>query len=214
MDYEFWDNCWSRPSQPFHVAKPHPLLEKYLHLFKAKEKILLPLSGKSIDPIFLAQNDFPSSSIEFNPKAIESFITENKLEPKIVSEEKYKHYQFSDFDIWQADFFELTAEKLGLFSQVFDRAALVALPEDLRENYTKHLQSLLKPKANILMVLMDYATDEMSGPPFLITASELQTYFPEAKITELDRQSLLGNHERWEELELSLLDEVLYQIQF
>ncbi len=212
MDYEFWDNCWQRPSQPFHVESAHPLLSKYLHLFKKDRRVLLPLSGKSLDPIFLAENGLFSTSIEFNPTAVESFIADTQLKPIEKQTNKFEHFDFGKFEIWLADFFNLSSKVIGKFSQVFDRAALVALPDDLRNRYTQHLISLLESDAVIYMVTMDYKTAEMDGPPFYINLKALQEYFPNSSIKELDRVSLLNNHPRWKELELSYLDEVLYQI--
>ncbi|NVJ65705.1 MAG: thiopurine S-methyltransferase [Gammaproteobacteria bacterium] len=212
MDFDFWDNCWHRDSQPFHVTSEHPLLAKHLDRFDPDEKLLLPLSGKSVDPIFLAQHQIYSTAVEFNPKAVEAFIKENKLAPKKSETDNGVQFQLANFEVWLADFFALTSEEIGLFSQVFDRAALVALPEDLRQRYAKHLASMLKPQAKIFMVTMDYDPEQMDGPPFHINQSQLQTYFPSAEIVEIDRHSLINNHPRWKELELSFLDEVLYQI--
>jgi thiopurine S-methyltransferase len=68
-------------------------------------------------------------------------------------------------------------------------------------------------QARLLVVTMDYDADEMSGPPFYVSKQDLATLFPRATITELDRFSILETHPRWQELELSRLDEVLYHIQ-
>ncbi|MRX28461.1 thiopurine S-methyltransferase [Kangiella sp. HZ709] len=214
MDYHFWDTCWQRASQPFHLSEAHPFLRRYLYLLDNKEKLLLPLSGKSVDPIFLAQNNIHSTSIEFNPSAIDNFIIDSELSFKRKTFEQKKCYDFGDFDIWLADFFDIETKDIGKFSQVFDRAALVALPKELRDKYIKHLKSLLQPKATILMVTMDYEEGEMSGPPFYIAQNELTELFPESSIRELDRISLINNHHRWKELQLSKLDEVLFQINF
>ena len=61
---------------------------------------------------------------------------------------------------------------------------------------------------------MDYVATEMSGPPFRVDIAELERLFPKATIKELDRTSILDSHPRWRELELSYLDEVLYDIHF
>ncbi len=214
MDFDFWDNCWQRDSQPFHVEETHELLVRnYQQFFSPKESILVPLSGKSVDPLFLAKQGFNSVAVEFNPTAVEAFFSENKLTPIIYQHKNATQFQLNKIDIWLADFFDLTAHELGHFSQVFDRAALVALPKELRSRYVVHLQSLLSPKARILMVTMDYNESQMAGPPFYLSPQELQSYFPDAKIVEIDRQSLMDNHSRWQELELDYLDEVLYSIQ-
>lgn len=213
MDFEFWNNCWNRPSQPFHIANAHPLLVKHLRQhFVAQEPILVPLSGKSVDLLYLSKEGYRSTAIEFNPKAVEGFIKENGLKPSIERHNQAVLYQFDDFDIWLADFFSLTAQDIGHYNQVFDRAAFVALPVELREQYALHVQSLLKKGAVILMVTMSYDPQQMSGPPFYVSQQELQAFFPEATIEPIDSVSLLDNHPRWQELELDYLDEIIYRI--
>ena len=220
MDFEFWDNCWNRESQPFHLAEAHTFLVKYVQeLFSTEYKVFVPLSGKSLDLLFLAEKRFYPVGVEFNPKAVHKFIGENKLqfEPKELLAESGNQlicYQNDSMTVWLADFFDITSEHVGKFSQVYDRAAFIALPESMRKDYAKHLKSLLDENATILLVTMDYVPDEMSGPPFHITLDEIKQQFPEGQVEELCRCSLLDTHPRWKELELSRLDEVLYKITF
>ena len=220
MDFEFWDNCWQRESQPFHLAEAHTFLVKYVQqLFSAEHRVFVPLSGKSLDLLFLAEQGFYPVGVEFNPKAINRFIEENQLEfsPKTFSAangHELVRYHNDAMEVWLADFFDITDEHIGKFKQVYDRAAFIALPESMRKDYARHLKSLLTDNATILLVTMDYDPDEMSGPPFHINHEEIQRQFPEGRVEELCRCSLLDSHPRWKELELSRLDEVLYRITF
>lgn len=220
MEFEFWDNCWQRESQPFHLAEAHTFLVKYVQQYFSKdEKILVPLSGKSLDLVFLSEQGYYPVGVEFNPKAVNRFIQENQLEfssqsfPVATDHQLTRHH--NDFmEVWLADFFEVTQDHIGDFKQVYDRAAFVALPESMRQPYARQLKSLLTENATILLVTMDYQPDEMSGPPFLVTLDEVKQQFPEGHVEELCRCSLLDSHPRWKELELSVLDEVLYRITF
>lgn len=221
MDCEFWNKCWQRPSQPFHVDGEHPFLKRcYADAFSAKQKILIPLSGKSLDAIALAERQFHSVSIEFNPLAVHQFFNENSLSPLITSfdsdsnpNESKSLFQVENIDVWLADFFKVTPDDVGLFSQVWDRAALVALPNEMQKQYISHLKTLLKPKATLLIVLMDYDDSEMSGPPFKITETELKSLYHDAQVELLDSIDIRASHPRWEELGLSYLHEKLYRIQ-
>ncbi|NVK22371.1 MAG: thiopurine S-methyltransferase [Kangiellaceae bacterium] len=220
MDFEFWENCWQRDSQPFHVAQAHSLLLKHFREnFNPDEKILVPLSGKTVDTLFLAKQGFYSVAVEFNPTAVQKFFVENHLDPdeKVVElgskNDIAKLFQLTNIDIWQADFFALHKEVVGQFRQVYDRASFVALPIELRQKFAQHLQSLLLPDSVILMITMDYDPNQMSGPPFHVTQQELELCFPTATISEIDRVCLMDNHPRWKELDLDYLDEVLYLIQ-
>lgn len=220
MEFEFWDNCWQRESQPFHLAEAHTFLVKYVQQYFSKdEKILVPLSGKSLDLVFLSEQGYYPVGVEFNPKAVNRFIQENQLEfssqsfPVATDHQLTRHH--NDFmEVWLADFFEVTQDHIGDFKQVYDRAAFVALPESMRQPYARQLKSLLTENATILLVTMDYQPDEMSGPPFLVTLDEVKQQFPEGHVEELCRCSLLDSHPRWKELELNVLDEVLYRITF
>lgn len=221
MDYEFWNKCWQRPSQPFHVDGEHPFLKWcYADIFSAEQKILIPLSGKSLDAIALAERKFHTVSIEFNPLAVHQFFNDNNLSPLITSFDSDANpndskflYQVEHIDIWLADFFNVNSNDTGLLSQVWDRAALVALPDEMRKKYISHLKTLLKPKAIILTALMDYDDSEMSGPPFKITEQELKSLYHDAQVELLDSIDIRASHPRWEELKLSYLHENLYRIQ-
>lgn len=213
MDYEFWNNCWARPTQPFHLTAPHHFLVKYFPKHIAQcSRVLLPLCGKTQDLNFLAEQGVSAVGVEFNPVAVDSFFNDSGIKPEITKTENKALYQSEHIELWCADFFELSKRDLGDFARIFDRAALVALPDDLRASYAKHLISFLSAKGKILLVTMDYDTGEMSGPPFFVSKQELQQLFPQASIQELERISILDSHPRWRELELSRLDEVLYEI--
>ena len=220
MDFEFWDNCWNRESQPFHLTEAHKfLVQNVEHLFSTQQRVFVPLSGKSLDLLFLAERGYYPVGVEFNPKAVHKFIAENQLQ---FEEKNWQteaggslvRYFNEQMEVWLADFFNITQEHLGRFKQVYDRAAYIALPESMRSAYVTHLKTLLADQAIILLVTMDYEPDEMSGPPFLVTLDEIKEQFPEAQVKELGRKSLLETHPRWKELDLSRLDEVLYQITF
>ncbi len=215
MDFEFWNNCWARPTQPFHLTAPHHFLTKYFPAYLShQERVLLPLCGKTQDLNFLAKHGIHAIGIEFNPVAVDSFFKDSGLAPTITDEDGKARYQAPCIDLWCADFFDITTSDVGRFERIFDRAALIALPDELRPAYAQHLVKLLKSEGKILLVTMDYVAEEMSGPPFRIDLLELERLFPNAIIKELDRTSILDSHPRWRELKLSYLDEVLYDIHF
>lgn len=213
MDFEFWNNCWARPTQPFHLTKPHHLLlEHFEHYFSKQSSVLLPLCGKTHDLTFLAKHGVKAVGVEFNPDAVTTFFQDNQLDPEVTRYDNKKLFQVSNIDLWLADFFDLTSDELGQFRLIFDRAALIALPDDMRKNYAEHLKTFLASDGQLLIVTMDYEPDEMSGPPFFLDKQQLQQLFPTESIIELQRESILDSHPRWRELELSRLEEVLYLI--
>jgi len=213
VDFEFWNNCWARPTQPFHLIRPHHfLVEHFERYLSPQSSVLLPLCGKTQDLTFLAQNGVKAVGVEFNPEAVSAFFQDNSVKPTITDVENKQLFQGDKIDLWLADFFDISPDDIGLFELIFDRAALIALPDSMRAQYAKHLTHFLADEGTLLLVTMDYDANEMSGPPFLVDEHELHQLFPEATITEIQRQSILESHPRWRELELNHLDEVLYLI--
>lgn len=214
MDFEFWSNCWVKPTQPFHLTKPHHFLTEYFsEYFSDKERVLLPLCGKTQDINFIANNGIKAIGVEFNPRAVESFFEDSQLTPDITSLDNKTRYQTTNIEIWLSDFFDINRDDIGQFQAIFDRAALVALPAEMRPDYAKHLLSFLAPQGRLLLVTMDYDVEQMSGPPFYIDKTEIEKLFPNTHIKQLARTSIIQSHPKWRELELSRLDEVLYEIQ-
>jgi thiopurine S-methyltransferase len=74
-------------------------------------------------------------------------------------------------------------EELGYFDGVYDRAAMIALPEDLRARYAAHLQTLLSPKAKLLLLTLHF--DAPGGPPFSVAPEEVAAAYAGAKMTPL-----------------------------
>jgi len=75
---------------------------------------------------------------------------------------------------------------------VFDRAALVALPPELRQDYVRQLLNILPDKAKILLVTFSYDQGIMSGPPFSVEESEIhRLYGQRYDIKQLCSQDVL-----------------------
>jgi thiopurine S-methyltransferase len=69
---------------------------------------------------------------------------------------------------------------------IYDRAALIALPKEMRSKYVDHLQKVLSPAVNILLVTLEF--DQETGPPFSVSADEVEALFGERfEIKCLDR---------------------------
>ena len=76
------------------------------------------------------------------------------------------------------DFFAVNAADLpSPPAAVYDRAALIALPQEMRKQYVEHLGHLLEPGAKILLITLNYAQEEMKGPPFSVTDDEVYSLY-------------------------------------
>jgi thiopurine S-methyltransferase len=77
------------------------------------------------------------------------------------------------------DIFKVTPAMLGNVDAVYDRAALVALPEDMRKQYSTHLMALTN-KAQQLLICFEYEQSLHAGPPFSICADEVKQHYQAA----------------------------------
>ncbi len=96
------------------------------------------------------------------------------------------------------DFFNVTRADLPLPpAAVYDRAALIALPPEMRRQYVEHLGNLLEKDSKILLITLSYAQEEMKGPPFSVTDEEVYNlYAPEFDIDKLagsEGPDIVGN---------------------
>ena len=99
------------------------------------------------------------------------------------------------YTLYVGDYFALTSEHLAQVCRVYDRAALVAMPNRMRFEYADHLQKIIPSEAGIFAVLIDYDQSLMKGPPFSVPESELRIYYRDRYDIEiLNREN--GNMKR------------------
>jgi thiopurine S-methyltransferase len=111
------------------------------------------------------------------------------LTPEVTSG-RLQHHAAPGIDIFQGDIFDLTARDLGPLDAVFDRAALVALPPEMRQRYAAHLASVTD-RARQLLICFEYDQSLMRGPPFSVTEDEVRAlYGAQYDVTMLARRIL------------------------
>lgn len=109
------------------------------------------------------------------------------------------------------NFFDLGKNELANVNAVYDRAALVALPPEIRKRYVRHLLNYLPPATKILLINFDYPQSEMPGPPFAVSPDEVEALFHEyAEIKLLDKLDVLAQNQRFQERGLSRLQESIF----
>ncbi len=65
---------------------------------------------------------------------------------------------------------------IGSVDAIYDRAALVALPKEMRDRYTAHLTKITD-KAPQLLICYEYDQNLMAGPPFSISDEEVRQHY-------------------------------------
>jgi thiopurine S-methyltransferase len=156
----------------------YPALEKHLKTltFPQDGAVLVPLCGKSVDLIKLSKYFGRVVGVEVSEKAILEFFREQKLEYSESTFANFKIYSSGKFELWCGDFLKLPAHKIKPLDLIYDKAALVALPENKRGTYMEKMLSLTSDHTDILLHHFIYAQHEMPGPPFSVTDGELMHY--------------------------------------
>jgi thiopurine S-methyltransferase len=156
-DNPLWLQLWNDSDIEFHQLTVNTLLIKYWPLFDAKfgSRVFIPLCGKSLDMIWLAEQGHHVIGIELSPIAVEAFFIENGLTPHKQQQKHYTLWQYQRITILCGDFFSLNAEDIGEIDSVYDRAALTALPEDLRQPYVDHMQTLIPNSCNMFLLTVE-----------------------------------------------------------
>ena len=169
MDPEFWHARWSERQIGFHEGKPNHFLARFAD--RLTGRVLVPLCGKSEDLAYLESLGHEVVGIELTETAVREF---------------YAEHPGTKVQIINSDFFAVTAAQVGHIDSIYDRAALIALPPDMRVRYAAHLQALA-PDAQMLLVTLEYPEGTMPGPPFCVREDEVRALYKTAPIEFLDQ---------------------------
>jgi thiopurine S-methyltransferase len=198
MHHSYWHQRWQDQQTGFHLDSVNPYLSKHWPELKMPEhgRVFVPLCGKSHDLLYFHQQGYRVIGNELSTLAVQDFYTEQQLNASktIISSEKADDAQTSmtlwsspEVDVLCGDFFALGADQLSDISAVYDRAAMVALPPEMRERYVQKMLELLPQKITMLLLTLDYDETEKAGPPFSVTEEEVnRLYGPHFKISCLE----------------------------
>lgn len=191
----------------------NPLLPAFWQHTAAKrdDKVLVPLCGKSEDLIWLATKHDEVQGVELSQIAVRAFFAEHFYTPTVTPVNgMHELYQFDELSIYTGDFFTAPVSKADI---IYDRAALVALPKEMRAEYAARVKQLLNPGGRILLVTLNYPQEEMAGPPFSVPVEELEQLFSGYKITCLNVDQADDNHPKIAKKGLSHFSEEVYLIE-
>lgn len=178
MDASFWHQKWESNDIAFHQAEANPLLVKYFHELPLTKggRMFLPLCGKTRDIAWLLSKGYRVAGAELSEIAIQQLFQGLGVEPQIVEAENLQRYSADSIDIFCGDIFNLSSTMLGPVDAIYDRAALVALPKEMRGRYTAHLMKITAT-APQLLICYDYDQHLMAGPPFSISNQEVRQHY-------------------------------------
>jgi len=174
MDPEFWQQRWRDGQIGFHQDEPNALMVQHFTaaFAKAGDRVFVPLCGKTRDIDWLMKQGFRVAGAELSALAVEQLFDDLNVEPEMTELGDLTRYRGSGIDIFVGDIFDLSAETLGSVDVIYDRAAFVALPEDLRPKYAAHLMKITEATDQFL-IGFEYDQAALKGPPFATPSEEI-----------------------------------------
>lgn len=188
MEKSFWQARWEAHQTGFHQTTVHSALTggqlfQSLHESAPAARVLVPLCGKSLDLLWLADQGFEVVGVEFVEQACEEFFDALQLTPARSSHAGSKMLCARGVTLVVDDFFAW--QPAAAFEAVYDRAAFVAIEPSARATYAAKLQAVLKPGGRLLLV--SFLHDTGSGPPHSIPDAEISRLF--APLFDLEKVS-------------------------
>jgi thiopurine S-methyltransferase len=198
MRANFWIKVWGEGNIGFHRADIHPALEKYWPAQQTGTTVLVPLCGKSRDLLWLEEQRLDVIGVEFVESAVLDFFQENNLLWQKTVQHGHPCYHASERNIRivVTDFIRLAGDYAGPpIETLYDRAALVALPEDMRAPYVAACRKLLAGSPRGLLVTMEYDQKKMEGPPFSVERAEVERLW-EGQLKLVEQVDMLASMPR------------------
>ena len=186
MNAEFWHERWRENRIGFHQSAPNAMLVDHIGALNlaAGARVFLPLCGKTRDIGWLMSQGYRVAGAELSRLAVDQLFQDLGLTPEITEMGALARFRAPGIDIFAGDIFALDAEGLGPVDASYDRAALVALPPDMRAGYGAHM-ARITGGAPQFVICFDYDQSLMSGPPFSIDAAEMaRVYGPHYRLTD------------------------------
>ncbi len=179
MDRTFWLERWHNHDIGFHQSKVQPALAKHWPQLKVPKgaMIFVPLAGKSLDMVWLAEQGYRVVGVELSELAVQEFFEERGVKPAVRNVGSFSVSSHGQIELWRGDFFALASSQLPPIDAAYDRAALVAMPDDMQPRYAAKMTELIPSGAPVLLLGLDYNQNEMKGPPFPISQAQIRDLF-------------------------------------
>ena len=193
MEASFWIKSWELGGfyTSFHRKDIHPYVLEYMTPDEIENKnILVPLCGKAVDMLYLAQYANKVIGVELVEEAILQFFSENNLSYRKVDDETFIS---GNIILLKKDFMSLTNQEIGSIDWIYDRASLVALPLEMRKAYLKAIDRLSDIGTKQLIITLEYFP-LINSAPFSIPAEEVNEYYGEGHIIRHVESPNLPNH--------------------
>lgn len=215
MQPDFWQQRWHDNQIGFHQDAPTPLMLKHWPSLQAPTgaRVFVPLAGKTHDMAWFAAQGYRVLGVELSRIAVEAFFTEQRLTPTVRESRHGRHYEAGNIELVCGDAFALDEDALADCTAVFDRAALIALPPDLRRRYVGELYARLPRGCRGLLITLEYPQHEKDGPPFSVIEEEVRAlYGRDWNVEMLERRDILQAQPKFLEEGVTALHTSVYRL--
>ena len=174
---EDWLGRWVNSRIGWHEQDGNAALKQHWPEMATGCRVLVPLCGKSPDLVWLAQHGCDVTGIELSEIACKAFFEEQQLSYDVTPSGGLDLYSASrtPIRIFRGDYFDF---REASFDALFDRGSLVAFPAADRPAYISHTRSLMRPDAFQLLLTLEYDQSAADGPPWAVSAEEVNRYWP------------------------------------
>lgn len=179
MEREFWLERWSRQEIGFHQPDVNPWLQRLWPelAVPAGRPVFVPLCGKSLDMLWLAERGHPVIGVELAETAVRAFFHEARRPCRLERQRHLQLFRDDEIAIYCGDFWDLAAMHVAHAAAVYDRASLIALPEKMRQHYADHLQRIVSDGTRMLLLTLEYDQSLVAGPPHAVGEAEVMRLF-------------------------------------
>lgn len=214
MEPAFWHKRWADNQIGFHQPQVNPYLQAHWPTLALAPgaRVLVPLCGKSLDMLWLAAQGYQVLGVELSRQAVEDFFTEHGLQVQVTRHGAFESWRSDEVEIWCGDVFALRAEDLADCTGIYDRAALIALPPEMRERYMALLGEQLPKACRGLLVTLDYDQALIDGPPFSVADAEVRAGFTGWQVDEVEGREILGESPKFLKAGVESLVERVYRL--
>ncbi|AGZ34196.1 thiopurine S-methyltransferase [Pseudomonas sp. SWI6] len=216
MDAAFWHRKWADNQIGFHQAQVNPYLQRYWPALGLApgSRVLVPLCGKSLDLAWLAGQGHRVLGVELSRRAVEDFFREQGLSAEVSQQGVFELWQAGAVQVLCGDVFALQAEDVVDCVGLYDRAALIALPPEMRERYMAMLSNILPSGGRGLLVTLDYDQAKLEGPPFSVGDEEVRRGFCAWKVEALEAVEVIEESPKFRQAGIASLLERAYRLGF
>ena len=206
-----WSNIWEINDTGFHLTSANPVLAKYEKVFFSNHsRVFVPLCGKTVDLIYLADKGHEVYGCEFLEGPVKEFFRENDLDFTVSDDVEgigpvYKA-KSKKIIIYLGDFFALKSHTIGKFDAIWDRAAMTAVLPSKRADYVESIKNLITSHGKFLLNTLEIKGAEYRGPPFSMPFEVVEKLFSASfEVKMLDCKSLpvpndLHNADAWKHI--------------